>query len=234
MATRLDKFICHAAGLSRQQVQRLVREGVVLVNDAPVKKPDYKLTETDVVKLEGEPVSLPQPRYFMLNKPAGYVCANTDSEHPVVLDLLDENRVEHLQIAGRLDIDTTGLVLITDDGAWNHKVTAPSRLCSKTYRVTLSEPLTENAAQQLQIGVLLSSEKKPTLPAVLTFIDDQHDYIRLSIHEGKYHQVKRMFAAVGYHVVALHRESVGGIMLDQALTSGQYRALTAVEIASIY
>jgi 16S rRNA pseudouridine516 synthase len=233
MKTRLDKFVCHATGFSRQQVQRLVREGVVLVNDAPIKKPDYKLAETDVVKLKGKTVFLPQPRYFMLHKPVGYVCANSDSEHPVVLDLLDENSIEQLQIAGRLDIDTTGLVLITDDGAWNHRVTAPSRLCSKTYCVKLSEPLTISAAERLHAGVLLSGEKKPTLPAVLTFIDDQHDFIRLSIHEGKYHQVKRMFSAVGNHVVSLHRESIGSIVLDQALLPGQYRALSSVEIASI-
>lgn len=230
---RLDKFICHSTGLSRQQVQRMIRSGVALVNDVIVKKPDHKLTAADVVKLDSEILSLPAQRYLMLNKPAGYVCANSDSEHPVVLDLLDESGIDKLQIAGRLDIDTTGLVLITDDGAWNHRVTAPVSLCRKTYCVTLSEPLTIDAAEQLREGVLLSGEKNLTRPAALSFMDNQNDRIRLTISEGKYHQVKRMFAAVGSHVVALHRESVGNIMLDGSLLPGQYRPLTPAEVAGV-
>ena len=230
---RLDKFICHSTGLSRPQVQRMVRAGSVSVNNVLIKKPDQKIYDTDAVLLDGEAVSLPQPRYLMLHKPAGYICANSDSEHPVVLDLLDEIETDNLQIAGRLDIDTTGLVLITDDGAWNHRVTAPTRLCRKTYCVTLHEPLTVDALEKLRAGVLLSGEKKPTQPADLVFIDEQANRIRLSIHEGKYHQVKRMFAAVGNHVIALHRESIGDIVLDESLILGQYRPLTSVEIASI-
>lgn len=230
---RLDKFICHSTGLSRPQVQRLVRAGSVSVNNILIKKPDQKILDTDVVTLDGEAVLLPQPRYFMLHKPAGYVCANRDSEHPVVLDIINEDRMEDLQIAGRLDIDATGLVLITDDGAWNHRVTAPTRLCRKTYCVTLHEQLTVDAAEQLRSGILLSGEKKLTQPAELFFIDDKRNRIRLSIHEGKYHQVKRMFAAVGNHVIALHRESIGNVLLDASLMPGQYRPLTSIEIASV-
>ena len=230
---RLDKFICHSTGLSRPQVQRIVRAGSVSVNNVLIKKPDQKIHDADVVMLDGEAVSLPQSRYLMLHKPAGYVCANSDSEHPVVLDLLDEIETDNLQIAGRLDIDTTGLVLITDDGTWNHRVTAPTRLCKKTYCVTLHEPLTVDALEKLRSGVLLSGEKKPTQPADLVFIDEQANRIRLSIYEGKYHQVKRMFAAVGNHVIALHRESIGGITLDESLMVGQCRPLTSTEIVSI-
>jgi 16S rRNA pseudouridine516 synthase len=232
-AMRLDKFICHSTGLSRQQVQRMVRAGFVFVNDVPVIKPDHKLADADVIRLDGEVLSLPTRRYLMLHKPAGYVCANSDSEHPVVLDLLDEDGIDTLQIAGRLDIDTTGLVLITDDGAWNHRVTAPARLCQKTYYVTLSEPLTVDAADQLRAGVLLSGEKKSTKPSGLSYVDNEPRCVRLSISEGKYHQVKRMFAAVGNHVVALHRECIGDIKLDESLLPGQYRRLTPVEIASV-
>lgn len=230
---RLDKFICHSTGLSRQQVQRIVRSGDVLINDVVVKKTDKKIIESDVVKLDGDIISLPVPRYLMLHKPAGYVCANSDSEHPVVLDLLHENFAAQWQIAGRLDLDTTGLVLITDDGAWNHRVTAPASGCCKMYVVTLDTPLTVSAAEKLKSGVLLSGEKKPTQPAQLSCIDDQCLCVCLSIYEGKYHQVKRMFAAVGYHVVALHRESIGDIVLDPALLPGQYRDLTPLEIASV-
>ncbi len=230
---RLDKFICHSTGLSRQQAQRAVRGGDVTVNNALCKKADAQIKETDSILLCGLPITLPKPRYYMLHKPQGYVCANSDSEHPIVLDLLDEDRLEELQIAGRLDIDTTGLVLITDDGQWNHRITAPSRLCRKTYRATLAEPLDESAANQLRNGVLLHGESGPTQPAELLFLDATRQHIQLGIHEGKYHQVKRMLAAVGNAVTALHRESIGAIVLDAALQPGDYRALTADEIAGV-
>lgn len=230
---RLDKFICHSTGLSRQQAQRTIRNGSVSVNQCVLKKPDQRIASTDCVLLDGETIFLPQPSYLMLHKPAGYVCANRDSEHPVVLDLLHGIPKEKLQIAGRLDIDTTGLVLITDDGEWNHRVTSPTSHCRKTYCVTLDQPLTDTAAEQLRTGVLLSGEKKLTAAAELSFENDQAERVRISIHEGKYHQVKRMFAAVGNHVVSLHRESIGTIKLDSSMAPGEYRKLTPEEIASI-
>lgn len=230
---RLDKFICHVTGWSRQHVQRVVRAGDILVNDKQNKKPDYRLLATDQVKLDGKILELPKPRYFMLNKPVGYVCANHDSEYPVVLDCFREDRKDQLQIAGRLDVDTTGLVLVTDDGVWNHRVTAPSSLCKKTYVVMLYEPLTEMAMLQLRTGVLLAGEKKLTHPAELGLSHKEPKQIRLSIHEGKYHQVKRMLAAVGNHVVSLHRESIGNIVLDPSLAPGEYRQLSTDEVAGI-
>lgn len=230
---RLDKFICHATGVSRPYAQRAVRGGQVTVNGALIRKADSQLRETDVVMLDGQVVAIPSLRYFMLHKPQGYVCATADSEHPVVLDLLQENRLETLQIAGRLDLDTTGLVLITDDGQWNHRVTAPARVCEKTYRVILHDELDKKSAQLLREGVMLHGENRLTRPAALDFIDDKCREVRLTIHEGKYHQVKRMFAAVGNLVVGLHRERIGNIVLDAALAEGEYRELTAAEIASV-
>lgn len=228
---RLDKYISHATGMSRQQVHKAVRGGEVTVNGNTVRKADTQLAENDNVQLDGVTVVPRQPRYFMLHKPAGYVCANTDGNHPVVLDLLDEDWLDDLQIAGRLDIDTTGLVLLTDDGQWNHRMTAPARECGKRYRVTLQYPLSDDAAEQLRHGVLLREERKLTRPAVLAFVDCERTTVLLTVHEGKYHQVKRMFAAVGNHVQALHRESIGHIVLDTALAPGDYRPLTAAEIA---
>jgi 16S rRNA pseudouridine516 synthase len=230
---RLDKFICHSTALSRQYAQRAIRNGLVSVNQAILKKPDQHIAVTDCIQLNGKIVCLPQPCYLMLNKPTNYVCANSDSEHPVVLDLLQDIAMDKLQIAGRLDIDTTGLVLITDDGDWNHRVTSPSRQCCKTYCVTLNDALKDTDAEQLRAGVLLAGERKMTAPAELSFINNQANQVRLSIHEGKYHQVKRMFAAVGHHVIALHRESIGSIVLDPSLAPGEYRNLTTDEIASI-
>ncbi|WP_049097636.1 16S rRNA pseudouridine(516) synthase RsuA, partial [Klebsiella michiganensis] len=133
--------------------------------------------------------------------------------------------------AGRLDIDTTGLVLMTDDGQWSHRITSPRHHCEKTYLVTLENPLDESTAEQFAKGVQLHNEKDLTKPAVLEVVTPTE--VRLTISEGRYHQVKRMFAAVGNHVVGLHRERIGDIALDASLAPGEYRPLTAEEIASV-
>lgn len=230
---RLDKFLAHATEMTRQQAQRAVRAGNVSVNGAVVRQTAQQLTDRDVVTLCGEVLQKIQSRYFMLHKPIGYICANSDGHHPVVLDLLHESRHESLQVVGRLDIDTTGLVLLTDDGQWNHRVTAPTSHCAKTYHVQLAEPLRTDAEKLLCEGVQLDGEKQLTKPAQLFFFDDERLQVRLVISEGKYHQVKRMFAAVGNRVVGLHRESIGNVVLDAALLAGEYRALTPEEVAGI-
>lgn len=231
---RLDKFLAQSAEMTRQQAQRTVRAGDVCVNGIMVKQAAQVVRESDVVTLGGEVLEAIQPRYFMLHKPAGYVCANSDGHHPVALDLIHEPRRDSLQIVGRLDIDTTGLVLLTDDGQWNHRVTAPVSQCQKSYRVQLAQPLTESSAKCVCQGVQLDGEKNLTKSAQLTVIDTEGQQVRLVIQEGKYHQVKRMFAAVGNHVTNLHRESIGGIVLDSALALGAYRALTPDEVASVW
>lgn len=230
---RLDKFLAQSAEMTRQQAQRTVRAGDVCVNGVTVRQTAQQLHSSDVVTLHGEVLHAIRPRYFMLHKPAGYVCANSDGHHPVVLDLICEPRRDSLQIVGRLDIDTTGLVLLTDDGQWNHRVTAPASQCQKSYRVQLAQPLTESSAKHLCHGVQLDGEKNLTKPAQLTLLDDERQQVLLVIQEGKYHQVKRMFTAVGNHVINLHRESIGDIVLDPALALGAYRVLTFDEVASV-
>lgn len=172
----------------------------------------------------------------MLNKPTGCVSATTDAAHPTALDLLQgEPRHHELQIAGRLDMDTTGLLLLTDDGDWNHRLTSPVHQCQKVYRVQLREPITTDAVARLQAGIVLRGEKRPTRPAVVRITDCEHQReVLLTILEGKYHQVRRMFAALGNLVVSLHREQVSGITLDPALLPGEYRRLTPEEVSSIY
>jgi 16S rRNA pseudouridine516 synthase len=165
----------------------------------------------------------------MLHKPAGCVCATADREHRTVLDLLGAERASGLHIAGRLDIDATGLVLLTDDGDWSHRLTSPRHSFPKTYRVTLDAPLGAQAAT-LRAGVALRNEPRRCAPAALEPLGDNR--WRVTIREGKYHQVKRMFAAVGNHVVALHRERIGRVALDPRLAPGEFRALTPDEIAS--
>lgn len=148
-----------------------------------------------------------------------------------MLYFLDEPVAYKLHAAGRLDIDTTGLVLMTDDGQWSHRVTSPKHHCEKTYLVTLEHSLAANTAQRFAAGVQLHNEKSLTRPAQSEKINDRQ--VRLTISEGRYHQVKRMFAAIGNRVIALHRERIGTIVMDKDLASGAYRPLTAEEIASV-
>ncbi|MYM62306.1 16S rRNA pseudouridine(516) synthase RsuA [Pseudomaricurvus sp. HS19] len=228
---RLDKYISQVTDLSRKEVKRLLRSGLVSVDDEVTKDAALQVAEDSVVTLEGEPLQAPGPRYFMLHKPKGYVCVTQDREHPTVLELLDEPNKDKLQIAGRLDIDTTGLVLITDDGQWNHAVTSPRRDCNKTYHVTLAEDITPDTATRFAEGVMLEGEFKPTQPATLQQLYTNE--CLLTISEGKYHQVKRMFAAVGNRVEELHRLQVGDIVLEEELAEGDYRPLSETEIASV-
>lgn len=228
---RLDKYVAHATGLSRRDTQIAIKKGRVQVEATVVTSAKHVIND-DVVTLDGNPLTLKGHGYYMLNKPEGYVCATTDAEHPTVLDLLPiDSHIESLQIAGRLDIDTTGLVLLTTNGQWNHSVTSPNKSLGKRYRVTLAEPLCSDAEAKFQQGLQLKSETKTLKPAGLERITDCE--CLLTISEGKYHQVKRMFAALGNRVIKLHRESVGSIELDKSLLPGQYRDLSADEIRSI-
>ncbi|MDU6412342.1 MAG: 16S rRNA pseudouridine(516) synthase RsuA [Yersiniaceae bacterium] len=229
---RLDKFLSQQLGVSRALVLRELRNKRVTVDDEIVKTGALKLTPENVVKFDGNVLEQQNgPRYFMLNKPQGYVCSTDDPDHPTVLYFLEEPVAYKLHAAGRLDIDTTGLVLMTDDGQWSHRITSPKHHCEKTYLVTLEQPLSPETPQQFLDGVQLHNEKDLTLPAQLEQIEPT--LVRLTIREGRYHQVKRMFAAVGNRVVALHRERIGAIALDDDLEPGEYRPLTAEEIASV-
>ncbi len=227
---RIDKFIGNNSSLSRTLIHVAIKRGLVTRNGEVINKTNASMEANDVITLREEIITAIQTRYIMLHKPTGYVCANTDSEHPTVLDLIDMPRKESLQIAGRLDLDTTGLVLLTDDGQWNHLLTSPKKACYKSYLVTTADPINNTIAATFVEGIILHGETKLTLPATLTLINSHQ--ARLEIQEGKYHQVKRMFAAVGNNVVALHRERIGNILLDTQLAPGEYRHLTDIEISS--
>ncbi|WP_158783620.1 16S rRNA pseudouridine(516) synthase RsuA [Pantoea sp. BAV 3049] len=229
---RLDKFLSQQLEVSRAIAARELRARKVTVDGDVVRDGSFKLSPKSEVEYDGNPLQLQLgPRYFMLNKPQGYVCSTDDPDHPTVLYFLEEPTAYKLHAAGRLDIDTTGLVLMTDDGQWSHRITSPRHHCEKTYLVTLESPLADDTAEQFAAGVQLHNEKGLTKPATLEVIRDSQ--VRLTISEGRYHQVKRMFAAVGNHVVALHRERIGAIVLDEALEPGEYRPLTEEEIASV-
>ncbi len=228
---RLDKFISHAKPYSRTEVKKLIKQGAVYINGTLAFDSGQKINiEHDKVIIDGQGINLPQLRYIMLHKPINTVCTNHDSEHPTVLDLLNIPYKASLQIAGRLDKDTTGLVLLTDDGQWNHRVTSPTKTCRKRYEVSLESPLDEKLIEQFAQGLQLKGEKKVLKPAKLMIVDSYHAI--LDIEEGKYHQVKRMFAAVNNHVTKLHRTHIGPIELDKGLQLGQYRSLTPKEVTS--
>lgn len=226
---RLDFFIAHATGLSRREVKILLARGEVAVDDDPRPKANLQLQPGQAVRCRGELLSLPGQRYLMLHKPAGVVCSTSDRDGTSVLQLLPVELRRDLHIVGRLDADTTGLLLLSSDGQWSHRITSPKSSCSKVYRVTAARPITTQMIEQLRDGVLLRGEDRPTLPAQVEQIDDC--CLRLTIEEGRYHQVKRMLAAVGNHVEALHREQIGSLALDPALVPGTHRALTAEETA---
>lgn len=229
---RLDKFISQQLEISRAIAGRLIRSGTVSINLVITKHSAYKLHPRDAVAYQGRVITPSQgPRYFMLHKPQGYICATEDPQYPTILDFIDEPMGGKLHAAGRLDKDTTGLVLLTDDGQWSHRITSPRRHCDKVYRVTLAEPLTETVQQQFAAGLRLQGESAPLHPAQLLIKGE--NLAELTIHEGRYHQVKRMFAAVGNHVTALHRQQIGAITLDLDLQPGEYRRLSESEIASV-
>lgn len=197
------------AGASRLQAGTVIREG-------------------QSVLLDGEPLVLPGERYLMLHKPAGVVSSTSDRDGTSVLQLLPPAMRRELHIAGRLDADTTGLLLLSSDGQWTHRITSPRLHCSKVYLVTTARPLNDAMLAELRAGVLLRGEDRPTLPAHAEQVSENQ--LRLTISEGRYHQVKRMLAAVGNHVQALHREQIGALKLDPDLPPGSYRELTEEEV----
>jgi 16S rRNA pseudouridine516 synthase len=228
---RLDRFIASVTDLSRSDAKRAIRAGFVAVDGRTVDDAQHEVAADARVTLEGRALRSALPRYFMLHKPDGYVCATKDRTHRTVLDLLREDNLETLHIAGRLDVDTTGLVLLTDDGQWSHRVTAPKSDCDKTYLLRTAEPIAAQAVEQFAKGLFLHEEKQRLKPAQLEILDSHS--ARLTISEGRYHQVKRMFGALGNAVVSLHRERIGAIALDPQLAEGEYRELTADEVSSV-
>lgn len=225
---RLDKFLGESTDLSRSDARKVLKNGEITVNGEVVSKGSHVIQEGDVVMWEDERLELIGLRYIMLNKPEGFECSLKNSLYPSVMTLLDVEKRDRLHTVGRLDVDTTGLILITDDGQWTHRIISPRHQCDKVYVATLAEPLPDNAEALFQAGILLNGEDKPTLPALLERIDERT--ARLTIQEGKYHQVKRMFASVGNLVLTLHRERIGSLALDDSLELGESRYLTPAEV----
>lgn len=223
---RLDKFVCKSTKLSKREAIARIAAGAVCINGAIETNEAIQVHENNSIMLNGERLKARDFRYIVMHKPAGTICSNIDEVYPSLFNYLDVENVAELHIAGRLDAETTGMVLITDDGRWSFNITTPIKQCSKVYRVGLSRAITDDIAFKFKNGVKLQGEKQLTLPAILDVVSTKE--VLLTLTEGKFHQVKRMFSAVSNRVVSLHREKIGDLSLDVDL--GQWRYLTADEI----
>lgn len=225
---RLDKYLAHLQVGSRAEVKKLVRDRQVTVNAAIVRDPGAAVAEADVVAVAGQVVGGALAVTYLMNKPAGVITATKDPHDQTVLDLIaPADRRPGLYPVGRLDKDTTGLLLLTTDGALGHALLAPKRHVPKQYAVTLDAPLMPAQIAELEAGIVL--QDFTTAPAQVMATGPQAALI--TIHEGKFHQVKRMFHAVGCEVVTLKRVAMGSLVLPEDLQLGQYRQLTAAECA---
>lgn len=231
---RLDRFLSETTPLTRSLAKRALKSGEVLLNGKLVKQSATQIDpDEDAVMWGDETLALVGMRYIMLHKPLEVECSARRGLYTRAIDLLDVPKVERLQPVGRLDVDTTGLLLMTDDGQWLHRITSPKRRCDKVYRTTLADPLEGEAATwaiaRMAEGLWLEDDDTPTQPATLRMLGPRE--AELAITEGRYHQVKRMFGALGNRVTALHRESIGPLALDDSLAPGEWRELSAEEIA---
>lgn len=228
---RLDKYLADAGIGSRSQVKQYLKKGMISVNDTIVKSGDIKIRpETDIVQYQGQPVLREEFVYYMLNKPAGYVSATEDNTCETVLSLIPDSSHPDLFPVGRLDKDTEGLLLITNDGVLAHQLLSPKKHVDKTYYVEVDTAIPPAASQRFQEGIDIG-EKRPTLPARLDILSPVTAHI--TIQEGKFHQVKRMFHAIGCEVLYLKRIRMGTLELDNALPTGGSRRLTEQELNAL-
>jgi len=231
---KLVKLLANLGYGSRKEVQKFIRAGSVTDDTGKVLS-ENEVPAHDRIFFKGEPLDPPTPFTIILNKPDGFTCS-TDNSDDIIYDLLPIRfslRNPGLNAVGRLDKDTTGLLLMTDDGKLLHKIIHPKSNCLKVYHVTLDRALEGHEAELFASGTLmLNSETKPLLPAQLEVVGEKEALITL--HEGRYHQVRRMFAATGNHVLELKRISIGGLKLPEDLEEGDWRPITEEELASVF
>ncbi|MCI5881988.1 MAG: 16S rRNA pseudouridine(516) synthase [Clostridium sp.] len=228
---RLDKFLCDTAGLTRTEAKNAVKKGQIAVNGQVQKAADFKVKETtDTVTFQGKPLSYAAFHYYMLHKPAGVITATEDKKESTVMDILREEKIKNLFPVGRLDKDTEGLLLVTDDGELAHNLLSPKKHVDKEYLVKVRDSISEEDCRKLSEGVDIGDEK-PTAPAKVERVAEKE--ILLTIREGRFHQVKRMLQAVGNEVLYLKRLSMGSLRLPEDLEKGAYRPLSEEELYKI-
>lgn len=228
-SNRLDRFISQHSDFSKADTRLLIAQKRIQVDGLDAESIQQQVGQFTHVVLDGCCLQKNKPVYFMLNKPKGVVSATKDSKHPTALDLISHPQKNELHIVGRLDFNTTGLMLLSNDGAWSRKISLPETKLVKTYEVTLAEPLTAQYITAFEKGIYFAYENITTAPAHLEILTTHT--AKLSLTEGKYHQVKRMFGFFQNEVLALHRSSIGNISIE-GLELGQSRLLTAKELAA--
>lgn len=228
MIVRVDKILSELGFGSRQEIKKYVKAGKIRINDNIVKKPEEKLnSEKDKLYFEGKEVEVEEFETFILYKPAGYVCATKDNVYKTVMELIDSKRKNVVPV-GRLDLDTEGILILTNDGSLNHRLVSPSSHVDKTYYAVFEGKLNENAVEMTKNGLDIG-EGEVSKTAKLEIISDNE--ILLTIHEGKFHQVKRMVKALGGEVTYLKRVAFGGLRLDDLkLNKGESRKITEIEM----
>ena len=234
MKLRLDKYLSEMGRGTRSQVKKEIARGAVLVNGIPAKRPEMKIdTETDCVEISGEAVSYEKYRYYMLNKPAGVISAAQDKKERTVVDLLEKENGNGLFPVGRLDRDTEGLLLITNDGELAHRLLSPKKHVDKLYFARVRGRVQDKDAAKFRQGLDIGDEKL-TMPAMLKILQaGECSEVEVTIQEGRFHQVKRMFHAVGKEVTYLKRLRMGPLSLDESLAPGEYRKLTQEEVEAL-
>ncbi len=234
MKLRLDKFLADMGYGTRSGIKKEIAKGSVAVNGTVLKRPETKIdTEQDTVCFKGETAAYARYEYFMLNKPAGVVCATSDRQEKTVVDLIQDKKRDDLFPVGRLDKDTEGLLLVTNNGELAHQLLSPKKHVDKVYFARVRGTVTDEDIKMFSEGLDIGDEKK-TLPAKLRIISSgEISETEITIQEGRFHQIKRMFAAVGKEVIYLKRLSMGTLTLDESLAPGEYRRLTEEEVEGL-
>lgn len=227
---KLSRILSNQNGTSRQRANALIAAGRVSVNEQVCRESGWEVDPFSTVTIDGLTIRPGHPaRYLMLNKPAGYLSATVDNTHTTVMALLEPGLRDGLHIAGRLDRASSGLLILTNNGIWSRRLTEPRIKIPKVYLVTTESAITAETHRRFAAGIWFEYEQLTTSPARIEALGECR--ARVTIYEGRYHQVKRMFHAVGNRVTSLHRERMGNIRLDPLLQPGQYRRLTAAELA---
>lgn len=232
---RIDRYISKQLNINRRDIKLMLAQGRIIINGEIIREVSTIVEEFDHVLCDGEVLQAKQPLYIMLNKPLGVVSATKDDLHKTVIDLLDGYSVAELaslHIVGRLDLNTSGLLLLTNDGYWSRKLMAPKEKVNKVYQVTLENDLSDDYISAFAAGMYFSFEGITTQPAQLRILSNK--VAEVILVEGKYHQIKRMFGRFRNPVLALHRSSIGNLYLAESLMLGQSRQLTSFEVSSIF
>jgi 16S rRNA pseudouridine516 synthase len=228
---RLDRYLSKLLEINRKDVRLMLAQGRVEVDGSRATDVGQVISAFSDVRCDGQITQARTPRYLMLNKPAGVVSATSDDQHATVIDLLDAPYKDELHIVGRLDFNSTGLVLLTNDGQWSRQLSLPTSKLLKQYRVTVEKPLSQDYVTAFREGLYFAYEGITTRPATLEILSEHEAQVGLT--EGRYHQLKRMFGQFDNKVLSIHRFAVGGLSLDAGLAAGESRELTPAELLKI-